>query len=552
MFLKNEAKMALFKNVSERDWVYFGSFGTRSLTNMKAVIFCRVSSREQEETGYSLQSQEKLLREYGERNYQIDKVFSIAESAGGDKQRRIFRTMIDYIVKNNIKILICEKVDRLTRNMTDGVEINAWMKGDPERQVHMVKENTVFSSDSRSTEKFLWNMKISVAQYYIDNLSEEVKKGQKEKISQGWLPTKSPPGYKTVGDKGHKIHVIDELRAPLVRKMFELYDTGNYSLRSLTEKLYLEGLRNDNGNKIVKSRIHKLLTDPFFIGKIRWNNEIYDGKHNSLISEDLFSRVEKRLKSKSLPKYSKHFYLLKGLVNCFSCNGIITWEIHKGIVYGYCNQCRGKKGLIEEKIDQALAKEFNKLQVKNLRLAEWIKKALKEAHAEEINYHNSSIQELNNRQGSLKIRLDRLYDEKLDNNITEEFYKKKFSEYSQELNQIVDKISKHNNSKLKNYDLSISIFDISQKASYIYLNSSVENKRKLLNLVFTSLVAKDGEINAIFTKPFEYLYKAVNATNSNLSFLSDLSSPKFELNDKIDLEATSSEVNPQLRTLLRG
>ncbi len=519
---------------------------------MKAVIFCRVSSREQEETGYSLQAQEKLLREYTERNYQLAKVFSIAESAGGDKQRRIFRTMIDYIVKNDIKILVCEKVDRLTRNMTDGVEINSWMKGDPERQVHMVKENTVFSSDSKSTEKFMWNMKISVAQYYIDNLSEEVKKGQKEKISQGWLPTKSPPGYKTVGDKGHKIHVIDELKAPLVKQMFELYDSGNYSLRSLTEKLYSEGLRNDNGNKIVKSRVHKLLTDPFFIGKIRWNNQVTDGKHSALISEDLFSRVQKRLKSKSLPKYSKHSYLFKGLIKCSSCDGIITWELHKGINYGYCNKCRGKKGLIEEAIDQELAKEFNKLQVKNLKLAEWIKKALKEAHAEEINYHNSLIQELNSRQGSLKIRLDRLYDDKLDNNITEEFYKKKLSEYSEELKQVTDKISRHNDSKLKNYELGTSIFELSQKASYIYLNSPIDDKRKLLNLVFNDLIAKEGKINAILTKPFEYLFKAVNNTNSNLSFSRDLSSPKFELNDKIDIEANSDVADTQFKTLLRG
>jgi hypothetical protein len=71
-----------------------------------------------------------------------------------------------------------------------------------------------------------------------------------EKIRQGWLPTKPPLGYKTVGDKGHKIHIVDEEKTPLIRKMFELYATGNYSLKKLVQVMYKEGLRTRNGNKL--------------------------------------------------------------------------------------------------------------------------------------------------------------------------------------------------------------------------------------------------------------------------------------------------------------
>jgi len=143
--------------------------------------------------------------------------------------------MLKYARKNKIKIIVCEKVDRLTRNFRDAVRINEWMNEDPERKIHLVKENCILSKDSKSHEKFIWNIKVSVAQFYTDNLSEEVKKGQMEKIAQGWLPSKPPLGYKTVGEKGHKVHVIDENVAPLIRKMFELYATGNYSLKKLVE-----------------------------------------------------------------------------------------------------------------------------------------------------------------------------------------------------------------------------------------------------------------------------------------------------------------------------
>src|SRR3989339_777616 len=132
----------------------------------KCIIFCRVSSKEQEETGYSLPAQEKYLKEYCyKKELAIDKVFKISESASGEKQRDKFGEMLKYVKDKKLKIIVCEKADRLTRN-------------------------------------------------YIDNLSEEVKKGQKAKIEAGWLPTKPPLGYKTVGEKGHKIHVIDDEVAP--------------------------------------------------------------------------------------------------------------------------------------------------------------------------------------------------------------------------------------------------------------------------------------------------------------------------------------------------
>src|SRR3990167_6414652 len=161
---------------------------------MKAVLLCRVSSREQEETGYSLPAQEKLLKGYAEKLvFGVTKIFSISESASGRKQREIFSSMTEYVKKNNIKIIICEKVDRLTRNFKDAVMIDEWLEEDEERQVHLVKDSLILHKNSRSQDKLNWGIRILFAKNYIDNLSEEVKKGQKEKLSQGWLPCRPLP-----------------------------------------------------------------------------------------------------------------------------------------------------------------------------------------------------------------------------------------------------------------------------------------------------------------------------------------------------------------------
>src|SRR5258708_7175595 len=279
---------------------------------IKVVLFCRVSSREQEVDGYSLPAQEKLLKDYAFKlkyNSREVKIFSISESASGRKQRQIFSEMLEYIQKRMVNVIICEKVDRLTRNLKDAVDINDWLNTNPERHVHFVKEGVVLDKDSKSNEKFIWNIKVAVAQYYIDNLSEEVKKGQKEKLAQGWLPTTPPVGYKTIGDKGHKIHIIDEEKSPLVKHMFAYYDSGNYSLRNIAIKMKQEGLRNRYGKIIVMSRVHELLQNPFYIGKNRWNGMLTQGEHEPLIEKEVFDRVQRRIKGKGRPVYSKHFFL---------------------------------------------------------------------------------------------------------------------------------------------------------------------------------------------------------------------------------------------------
>lgn len=485
---------------------------------MKAVLLCRVSSKEQEETGYSLPAQEKLLVSYTERlDFKKDKIFSISESAGGKKQRETFSEMMAYVQKQGIKIIICEKVDRLTRNFKDAVMIDEWLEEDEERQVHLVKDLLILHKNSRSQEKLNWGIRILFAKNYIDNLSEEVRKGQKEKIAQGWLPTKPPLGYKTIGEKGHKIHIIDETVAPLVRRMFEHYASGNYSLTSLTEIVHKEGLRTLAGNKIVKSRIHEYLTDPFYIGKNRWNGDIYPGKQEPLFDDSLFEKVQHVLKSKTTPKYSKHDYLFKGLVTCKECEGMITWETaKKRHTYGHCNHyrnCTQKIWIKEPDAQNQILQGFLNLELRSMRLVEWIRKALKECHKDEITYHSSSVGELNKHHEILKQRLDKLYDDKLDGKIPEEFYKKKFTQYSEDLKNIDKSLSKHTNASVSYFELGMNFYDTSQRAAEIFQKSQMDQKRQLIRLVFEKLILDDGKLEYFYSKPFQILHDAVIATN---------------------------------------
>lgn len=510
---------------------------------MKSVILCRVSSKEQEETGYSLPAQEKFLNEYRDkRGFESGKVFSISESASGKKQRQLFDQMMAYVKKTNTKILICEKADRMTRNFKDMVMIDEWLEEDEEREVHLVKDSLILHKNSRSQEKLNWGIRILFAKNYIDNLSEEVKKGQKEKIAQGWLPTKPPNGYKTIGETGHKIHVIDEDTAPFVRKMFDFYITGNYSIKRLSKKMYAEGMRSQLGHKLPHSRIHTLLRDPFYIGKMKWQGNVYEGKQQPLITVEQFNKVQIMLTSRTTPKYRKHNFLFRGLIKCAGCHNSITFETAKGHIYGHCNhyhECPQTTWVKEPEVEAQLLDGFETLRIKNSRIVEWLKKALKESHQDEVEFHNNTVGELEARYEAVQKRMDKLYDDKLDEKIAPEFYNRKFKQYSDEKDEITESIKKHAQASTSYINLGVNIYELSQRAKELYLkakaNDMVDEQRALIRFIFATLTVDGEKLNYTYSKTFKILSEAVEATNGpKVDKIDDLENGKFELTKKPD------------------
>ena len=475
----------------------------------KAIILARVSSKEQEETGYSLPAQEKLLNSYAEsKTLDVVRVFSISESASGSKQRKVFEELMDYLKAKKINNLLCEKVDRLTRNMKDAVKINDWIDSNEENKIHFVKQNLVIHRNAKSDEKFRWDIEIVLAKKYISNLSEEVKKGQKEKIAQGWLPTVPPLGYKTVGEKGHKIHVIDEDKAPLVKKMFKLYSRGNHSLEKVTEILFEDGLKSRSNKKLGKSTLHEFLGNLFYVGKIVWNGQVSPGAHQPLVSEELFEKVQSILHKKGTPKYSKHNFFFKGLLTCSECGGTIAWEQKKGHWYGHCNKfkpCSQRAYYRSEKIEDQLLKAVEQISPKSVNLIDWVIKALKRSHKEEIEYHNSIMGELESRLSKIKGRLDKIYEDKLDEVISVEKYNQLKQQYEAEETNILKTITKHKKANSRYCDYGVMVLEVTKNALTILRDpeKSPELKREYYKIIFSKLQMTGDLIDYQFNLAFE-------------------------------------------------
>ena len=487
---------------------------------MKAIIFARVSSKEQEDTGYSLDSQVNLLKEYAEKNhYQVVKTFRISESASGKQIRKTYNEMVQHASAKNIPVILVEKIDRLTRNLKDASVMDDWVKEDTKREIHFVKESFVLNAFTRAHENLVWDMKVAIARFYTNNLSEEVRKGQKEKIAQGWLPTKPPIGYKTVGEQGRKIHIINEAVAPYIRTMFEKYASGNYSLMQLMKVMYQEGLRSRTGGRIGKSRIHDLLSDPFYYGKMRWLGKIYNGAHEPIITKELFDAVQTKLVRKiSNPQYRKHKPVFKAKLTCEECSGTITWEIQKQRWYGHCNhyrECSQKKYVRQDKVEEQLFPLFDKVAPKKARVLEWLERALKDSHKDKIEHHTKQREHLNTLIARLDKRLEALYEDKLDGKITLEFYDKKSQDWSSERDDLMESLQGLGEANNAYYQAGFAVHELALKAKSIYQSTeaTVDDKRLLLSQTFVSMSLNEKRVTADYTKAFEFLVEWMPKVN---------------------------------------
>lgn len=158
---------------------------------MRAVLYARVSSKEQEREGFSIPAQLKLLHEYAAKHGLVaDREFVDSETAKRTG-RTSFDQMVEFLRENadTHRTLLVEKTDRLHRNLRDYVTID-----ELDLDIHLVKEGGVLSPDAKSHEKFMHGIKVLMAKNYIDNLSEETKKGMREKAEQGYWPGRAPLG----------------------------------------------------------------------------------------------------------------------------------------------------------------------------------------------------------------------------------------------------------------------------------------------------------------------------------------------------------------------
>lgn len=471
---------------------------------INTVILARVSSKAQEDEGYSLDSQLKLLVQYCKtKNLKVVKVFRIAETASKQQSRKVFQEFLAYINENDISHIAVEKTDRFSRNFRDAVAIDDWLNQDEDRRLHAVKENLLLHKNASSDAKFMWNIHLSVAKKYTDNLREEAKKGWSEKLAQGWLPSVPPPGYMTITKDGKRIHVPNPKTKVLIRKAFEAYLEPSHSIATTAELMAGIGIRTRGKRPYAKSKVQKMLMNPFYIGINRFNGKEYPGAQETFITKELFNKVQYKMHRKRPSRYRQHNPVFKNIISCKGCNGFVTWQLQKGRFYGTCQRasesCRGRKMLREDKVEEAVAQMLQKLVCPSQEVIQWVADTMRDQHSE-------SIEEKERLCNSIKVQIDRLsrmdeglYDDKLAGDISAEKYAEKHDDFAARKEELEKQLRSIDTSLANRLDQVLVLLELSQKAAQIYSKKTPQQKRLIITKLFKNLTFEGESLSVNFT-----------------------------------------------------
>ncbi len=351
----------------------------------KALIYLRVSTARQatrggEAEGYSIPAQRSVCqRKAGELDAVVVEEFVDAGVSARSADRTGLQNMLAYLASGEpVDYVIVHKVDRLARDRADDVAIMMAI-----HNANAILVSATEAIDDSPSGMLLHGIMASIAEFYSKNLGAEAKKGLHEKARRGGTPSQAPVGYLNHTDRvdGREVRtvIVDPDRGHHIEWMFEAYATGEWSISALVEALDQRGLRTrktakQGGTALSRSQVHRLLSNPYFIGKVRYGGVIYEGQHKPLIDAQTWEQVQDMLaqKKQSGDRSWRHSHYLKGSVFCARCGSRLGVSHSKGrsetYSYFYCLGRNKKRTNCDmpyvdiDKVERGVAKHWQTIQ----------------------------------------------------------------------------------------------------------------------------------------------------------------------------------------------
>ncbi len=495
------------------------------LSNNTAIIYARVSSKQQDRKGYSIPKQIEICQRYAyENGLEVIATFDEKESAKNTGRVK-FGQVLDLISEGRAKHLIVEKDDRLTRNFADKAILDELIKING-LTVHLVRPRKVIDRNSPPEDRLFQNIQTSFAQYYVDDLSQKVKKGQQGALDNGLWPAKNKVGYHR--KNGEKVMSPDNVQSEIVKKLFKSAETGLYNLRQLRRLGLSLGLRTCQGSKPTIETVRQILMDTFYYGWIRWGKDKETGQykfegpgiHKPIITKALYDRVQKVMRTEPYTSSKPEQFPYKPLLRCEICGCPMTAELKKktlkttGQVKEYIlYHCTGTRehhkirsinqNLLEKQFADHIG-EINLSEDNAKQLSDFLKKR----HNHEEEAQKTLLKNLKGEKTKLENRKNQLLTMRLDGEIDKEQYSYASKQLHTDIQSIEQRIVEiEQNPFLGDHGVE-KIIELLNSIENIYHMETRERKAKLLNLLASNWLFDGVSVSPVYRKPLDRFIEA--------------------------------------------
>ena len=502
-----------------------------AMTPKFAVSYLRVSTRGQAERGggadegFSIPAQREANKKKAlSMGAMVGKEFVDRGTSAKSADRPELQKMLEYVKENadRVDYVIVHKVDRLARNRGDDVDIMRTLR---ECGVQLVSASE--SIDDTPAGMLLHGIMSSIAEFYSQNLANEVKKGLNEKVKSGGTPSRAPLGYlniRRMDEKGREERtvILDEERAPLIKLAFEEYATGNWTVQDLAEHLAACGLTTRATPRIPSQPINKkslnsVLINPYYKGIVSYQGVEYDGTHPALVNPDTWQQVQDILLSHiNGERTREHPHFLKGSVFCKNCGSrmfINYTKSHTGVRYPYFI-CGGRHNKRTDCKQRAVLIADVERQVEQIydsysfppKIADYLKDWLKQNIEKERDKYMTELDGLRREKDKLERQRKKLLEAHYNDAVPLDLLKSEQQKIAKQLAAIHHQMDTYENTFTTVIERLDDAIELISDCGTTYRLANDKMKKLMNQAIFTRLlVGPDGQVTAEFAEPFTML-----------------------------------------------
>ncbi len=358
----------------------------------------------------------------------------------------------------------------------------------------------------------------SQTNYYIDSLSENIKRGVRQKLRNGIWPQWAPMGY--LNDRKTSSIVVDVEKAPFIRKAFELYSTGDFAVAEVRNRVNRLGLLGRLGRTLSVSNYHVLLQNPIYYGAMRFNGELHKAKHDPIVTKRLFDRVQEVMLRKSKPKTPLlKSYRYRGLFRCGECGCTITTETQKGHNYLRCTKRRvscAQKYVREEVVARQISEAIGTVGLPS-EWAEQMLEAVRNEQAEMQQAAKASIERLEEELSACEARLDLLLDLALTKTISQSEYASKKGALIKAKTDIREKLTASAMKSAGRFEPLTRFVKEANQAVFLSREQNPDAHRDFLKKHGSNFQLTEGFLRVEFKNPWKTVAKFTSASTDTLA-----------------------------------